>query len=691
MKKINLSLPISFVLITIILAISSCNKSKIYQIESGDLMIEIDGKLNTRIQSKSKLISPLNSVFQNSEYIIFRGKELNEFSLYLTTEESFTDEVGKGMQYTFTGNYQQGVFAFEKLLTIKSYERFSEMLVFQTVYKNISNQSLEIESWINNHYNLNLLEKDSLFWSFQGSSSDARADWILPVGEGFYQENYMGMNNSDYGGGIPVTDIWRSDEGIAIGHISLHPELVSLPVNMKYKKGKVSIGVVKNLGDDFTLAPGESLETLETFVILHSGDCFNSLRRFSELMQAKGMQFAETEESAFEAVWCAWGYERGFTLDEIIGTLPKVKELGFKWAVLDDGFQIAEGDWDVNEDKFPGGDKQMKDLVNKIHSYGLKAKLWWAPLAVDPCTNLLDESPDIILYNEDWSPRFITWWDSYYMAPTYSKTIEHTKNVLSLFMDEWGFDGLKMDGQHMNAVPPDHHPDHGLDYPEQATEKLPEFFKMIYEDAREKKAHAVVENCPCGCCMSFYNMPFMNQAVSSDPLSSWQIRLKGKVYKALIPQTAYYGDHVELSDNGTDFATSFGIGAVLGSKFTWPKDNPTAEASYLLTPEREIVWKKWIGLYNEKMLSKADYLGQLYDIGFDKPETYAIQKGDTLFYAFYADEWSGKISLRGLHPEKSYIINNYVEDKNLGEISPGESKIEADFKRYLLLEAYPKK
>jgi len=87
-------------------------------------------------------------------------------------------------------------------------------------------------------------------------------------------------------------------------------------------------------------------------------------------------------------------------------------------------------------------------------------------------------------------------------------------------------------------------------------------------------------------------MVSMSQEVSSDPLSSWQIRHKGKTYKALIPNTAYYGDYVELSDNGMDFASSFGIGAVLGTKFTWPKDNPKASDSYLLTPEKEKIWRK---------------------------------------------------------------------------------------------------
>ena len=45
-------------------------------------------------------------------------------------------------------------------------------------------------------------------------------------------------------------------------------------------------------------------------------------------------------------------------------------------------------------------------------------------------------------------------------------------------------------------------------------------------------------------------MPYMNQAVASDPESSWQVRHKGKTIKALMgPSAAYAGDHVELSDN----------------------------------------------------------------------------------------------------------------------------------------------
>ncbi len=257
-------------------------------------------------------------------------------------------------------------------------------------------------------------------------------------------------------------------------------------------------------------------------------------------------------------------------------------------------------------------------------------------------------------------------------------------------MNDWGFDGLKLDGQHMNAVPADYSSGSGLDEPEQAVASLPEFFSLIYDEARSIKKDAVVENCPCGCCVSFFNLATTNQVVSSDALSSWQLRSKGMVYKALVPNTAYYGDHVENTESGNDFASTIGVGGVPGSKFTWPKDNPTAEASYLLTPQKEENMKKWLRIYDEKQLSKGEYLGKLYDIGFDKPETHLIKKNDNFYYAFYADQWKGEIELRGLDRDASYFINDYVNNVDLGEVKGGSAVIDVSFKDKLLIEVRKK-
>jgi alpha-galactosidase len=261
--------------------------------------------------------------------------------------------------------------------------------------------------------------------------------------------------------------------------------------------------------------------------------------------------------------------------------------------------------------------------------------------------------------------------------------------MVNLFIKDWGFDGLKLDGQFMNAVPPDYNDGLSTEKPDQAFEQLPVFYKTIYNKAREIKPNAVILHCPCGACMNFYNMPTANQVVASDPESSWQIRHKGKVYRAIMPNTAYFGDHIELSDKADDFATQFGIGSVLGTKFTWPKDNPNAkDGKFLLTAENEKVWKKWFRLYDQKMLSKAVYRGELYDIGYDVPETHAIQKADTMFYAFYSMNWTGRIELRGLS-DKNYQVRDYVNDKILGNVSKNDPFIQTQFSTNLLIEVYP--
>lgn len=671
-----------------ILIFFSCTKHKI-KITNDKLVIEIDENIKSRIIFGHGDAANDNTEFVYSEILIGKNREYKVFKKISYKESEGKDSIGRFKLHTVIGKLAEDGYELIKTIKIKTYKKIHDFAVYNVSYKNTGQKTIQPEKWINNYGVIQQGFNDSVIWSFQGESTSARADWILPVKKGFSQKNYMGMNNSDYGGGIPVVDLWRRDGGIAKGHLEMSPRLVSLPVRQKLYSNKAESWIEYELPENMNLNNGDSLVTFETFVMVHEGDCFSSLRQFSRVMQMKGMTFVKPEPSAFEPIWCAWGYERNFTLKEILGTLPKVKELGLKWVVLDDGFQQAIGDWDINRKKFPNGDSDMIDFVKAIHGYGLKAKLWWAPLAASPESKLYKKNPDMILQTKDETPQYITWWNSYYLAPTYEKTILYTKNVIHLFMEKWGFDGLKLDGQHMNSVMPDYG-EHNIDSPEQAVEQLPQFYKMLYHEARSIKPAAVIENCPCGTCMSFYNMPFTNQFVSSDPLNSWQIRLKGKVYRAIAPQIAYYGDHVELSDGGDDFATSFGIGAVIGTKFTWPEDNPDQSESFLLTPEKEVKWKRWIDLYNQKMLSKGEYLGGLYDIGFDLPETHVIRKGDRTYYAFFNPDWEGEIEFRGLEKDKDYLAFDYVNEKNIAEFSGNEPRIKVRFKNHLLIEVYQK-
>jgi alpha-galactosidase len=135
-----------------------------------------------------------------------------------------------------------------------------------------------------------------------------------------------------------------------------------------------------------------------------------------------------------------------------------------------------------------------------------------------------------------------------------------------------------------------------------------------------------------------------------------------------------------------------GIGGVLGTNFTWPvgamgegkKGRPRGE----LTPEMETLFAKWMKIYKDNMISRGEYQGALYDIGFDKPETHAIRKAQNMYYSFYAPDWNGKVELRGLG-KGAYRVTDYVNGKDLGTVRGPAATLEIQFSRYLLLEAKP--
>jgi alpha-galactosidase len=162
--------------------------------------------------------------------------------------------------------------------------------------------------------------------------------------------------------------------------------------------------------------------------------------------------------------------------------------------------------------------------------------------------------------------------------------------------------------------------------------------------------------------------------------------------KALMgKRSSFAGDHVELSDGGRDFASSVGIGAVISTKFTWPEDtdNPTDRlppGGYRLTEEKERLWRKWVELYKAHNLPKGEYRGTFYDIGFDKPEGHAIEKDGALYYTFFADEWRGRIPLRGLGRGR-YRVRDLFNEKDLGEVDAKANTLDVAFTGFLFLKA----
>jgi alpha-galactosidase len=131
-----------------------------------------------------------------------------------------------------------------------------------------------------------------------------------------------------------------------------------------------------------------------------------------------------------------------------------------------------------------------------------------------------------------------------------------------------------------------------------------------------------------------------------------------------------------------------GVGGVIGTNFAWPGAPGKKDPKLLLTARRERIWKEWSDVYRAKRLPEGEYLGTLYDIGFDRPETHVVRKGGSLYYAFYAPRFRGPVKLRGLDA-RAYRVRDYVAGRDLGRVSGPQASLSVGFEKYLLVEATP--
>ena len=196
--------------------------------------LEFDDRLHSRVVA----VLPAGRVdlgpFSASETVETAKGPRIDFVFVDHVEEPFSDAIGSGRRHRIVGRGPD----LEKTLEIVFYDDFPEVAVMQTTYANLAAAPVAIEAWVANHYAIAAApgKPEPAFWSYQGGSYEHRPDWVLPLRAGFRQENFQGMNATDYGGGTPVVDVWRRDVGLAVGHLELVPKSVSLPVSRRTRR-----------------------------------------------------------------------------------------------------------------------------------------------------------------------------------------------------------------------------------------------------------------------------------------------------------------------------------------------------------------------------------------------------------------------------------------------------------------------
>ncbi len=592
-------------------------------------------------------------------------------------------------------------------------------IICKSSLKNESNRPVKVETYSLLAASLNArrfgADSSYKFWSFQGGSYEERYDWIFPITAAYQRTNYQGMNAPDYGGGIPVVDLWTRSMGLAFSVINTEPQFIYLPVRVQ-KSGDVSFSIVDSNRTD--LKPGGSIDLIKYAIIVHHGDFFNGLRTYSELMQDEGFRFPKAPADAFEPEWCAWGYGRDFSKKEILESLPLVKKLGFGWVTIDDGWQNDIGDWEPNPARFPGGENGFEAFIDSIHSYGLKVRLWWSPFAAQDSSysathypkrmqeygfniqsKLALEHPNWFILDKDGNRARVSWWNSYLLCPALPAVRHYFEGFVRKAILKWKIDGFKLDGQDQNMVPECFNKAHHHKSPFASVRAVPLFFKDIYDEATSLRKGFLVQLCPCGTNFSIYNLPYVNQTVASDPLDSRQVRLKGKTFRALYGSNteAYSGDHVELTNRtwdpalqkfvphgNVDFASTLAVGGVPASKFTISGVRQPDTTLALLAKQRRY-YEKWMSIYRREKLSQGQYLN-LYDIAYYKPETHVIERGGNFYYFFFAKgHFSGKVTLRGL-TAKQYKASNVYTGKILAMINSNNPTLDISFDHYMVVK-----
>ena len=234
---------------------------------------------------------------------------------------------------------------------------------------------------------------------------------------------------------------------------------------------------------------------------------------------------------------------------------------------------------------------------------------------------------------------------------------QYYKQLTEKFIRDWGFDGSKLDN--IYTVPMCYNPAHHHKSPQDSVNAMADVYKTIYQTTRAIKPESVTQVLPVRN-SAFAGLVAVHGS-GSHRRSGWRGASSpshqdvqspaGPGIGGLWRSRGTLGDDSRRETTGASMET---ISRLPSEPAEWSGPNlsgPNPEPKFkpvALTQQKEEHWKKWIGIYNQKMLSKGTFLN-LYTYGYDTPEAYAIEKDGKMYYAFFAPTtWKGEVELRGL-------------------------------------------
>lgn len=242
-----------------------------------------------------------------------------------------------------------------------------------------------------------------------------------------------------------------------------------------------------------TLEPGEVLTSPAAMVSCTSSGLNDLCHRFLKMEEARVPDIGiERDLPVLFNEWCTtWGSP---TYDKVLAIADRLKDLGIRYFVIDDGWaerppaatMQSNGDWIVDQTKFPGG---LKPVGDALREKGMIPGVWFEFEVCNPDSNAWKKTEHHL--HRDGIPltsgprRF---WD--FNDPW---VLDYLADKLIRRLQESGFGYLKVDYNDTIGIGCDH-PDSLGEGLRQQVLAVQEFFRRLQREV----PGLVIENCASG-------------------------------------------------------------------------------------------------------------------------------------------------------------------------------------------------
>ena len=219
------------------------------------------------------------------------------------------------------------------------------------------------------------------------------------------------------------------------------------------------------LGDQIELslpvAPGAELSS-ERLLVSTGTDYLEQLETYGGLIRQLHHPRVSTRTPAGWWSWTAYyfGLNQGTALTNATWLAQNLKDLGYNFFHIDEGYQYARGEYTTPDATlFPGG---MRALERKVAALGLTPGIWTAPFEVSERSWVYENHKDWLVHNAAGQPIHAGWVirnekqpsldPLYILDGTNPGAQDYLRNTYSTLTKDWGIRYIKLDFMDDSAI-----------------------------------------------------------------------------------------------------------------------------------------------------------------------------------------------------------------------------------------------